>query len=436
MIGPFDPEVCVFRNARNRLDSFRLNNWPRDDINVRDLAEAGFFLPRIRTLPDEVECIFCRVRIGSWSPSLDAFHEHLRHFPRCDFLSGYFVGNIPLAGLANDPIRGPNRRIPSLDVCGHGGNSNQTSIISSVTSSTPLFTSSPSISSSNNSSSTRPSDSVSSSAIVEVTPGDPNQNEGAIHRPPMYCNFVTMQSRLKTYPYNWSPEFCPLSASSLAEAGFFYSGLLQRQLEPGKQPETLYDGVTCFHCGLKIFDWKPQDDPWKEHFRWSKECYFLWLTYCKPMKPPSSPQPCKSSPGQFDPSDDKSSQNTPPADLNTSSTTKGQQLFQANTNNQQNEPQQQQASEKSINPIDPLSDLSVIKHELSNISSGLESFNSQASSSSSTSDEYKELCKVCYMKEIEFSFLPCKHTCCCGQCTASLAKCPLCRSLISRTIPM
>lgn len=34
------------------------------------------------------------------------------------------------------------------------------------------------------------------------------------------------------------------------------------------------DEVQCFSCGIRIFDWQPQDDPLSEHLRWSKNCKF------------------------------------------------------------------------------------------------------------------------------------------------------------------
>ncbi|XP_044005557.1 baculoviral IAP repeat-containing protein 7-like [Aphidius gifuensis] len=47
----------------------------------------------------------------------------------------------------------------------------------------------------------------------------------------------------------------------LAEAGFFYTGI--------------GDYVQCYHCGNGIKDWLPNEDPWEEHARYFKECYFV-----------------------------------------------------------------------------------------------------------------------------------------------------------------
>lgn len=50
----------------------------------------------------------------------------------------------------------------------------------------------------------------------------------------------------------------------MATAGFFY---VQGDV----------DTVQCFHCGIKIFDWEPFDEPLAEHLRLSRNCTFAKL---------------------------------------------------------------------------------------------------------------------------------------------------------------
>ncbi|XP_053404434.1 baculoviral IAP repeat-containing protein 3-like [Mercenaria mercenaria] len=52
-----------------------------------------------------------------------------------------------------------------------------------------------------------------------------------------------------------------ISPGFLAETGFFYAGF--------------GDCVRCFHCGIGLRHWSTEDDPWIEHSRWSKDCFFV-----------------------------------------------------------------------------------------------------------------------------------------------------------------
>lgn len=47
----------------------------------------------------------------------------------------------------------------------------------------------------------------------------------------------------------------------LAHAGFFYTNTS--------------DKVCCFACGVVIYDWKRDDDPWLEHHQHSRHCVYL-----------------------------------------------------------------------------------------------------------------------------------------------------------------
>lgn len=56
---------------------------------------------------------------------------------------------------------------------------------------------------------------------------------------------------------NW-PSTLKQKPLELVEAGFF-------SLDSE-------DKVTCFSCGLCLKDWKPLDEPWIEHAKWSASC--------------------------------------------------------------------------------------------------------------------------------------------------------------------
>lgn len=73
----------------------------------------------------------------------------------------------------------------------------------------------------------------------------------------------------------------------IAEAGFYYKEGM----------------ITCYHCGVVLHNWKPQDsknnnnDPWLNHIYWSPECYHVILSkgvnyvYRQPVFRSSIPTP-------------------------------------------------------------------------------------------------------------------------------------------------
>lgn len=408
-------EVRIFRNAINRFESFRLHKWPREDINLRDLAEAGFFLPKVRSLPDEVECIFCRVRIGNWSPEVDAFLEHLRHSPRCDFLSGYNVGNIPMGRRPfTDPVRGVNKRLPNLDVCGRSPH--HVNRQAEIASSSPSSVSTPSFQSplafTNNPMSSQPINSVSiQQGEAEGRWRSPQPGE-LIHRPPKFITLVTTQARLKSFPQNW-PQLCPISAESLADAGFFYSGSYRTQSESGSRMVTLDDVVSCFHCGRMLFNWRPEDNAWEEHRRFSSDCYFLALNYPNAARISGTNVLAE-----------QEVENNAPVDQNTTATKNScpHAREEANKSDEGNKESQSSTS-------DPLGEVSSLRNELTRIASQERPKNIHESN-----DESKGTCKVCFINEVGVLFFPCKHASCCGQCAASVKECPLCRSPITGSV--
>ena len=70
------------------------------------------------------------------------------------------------------------------------------------------------------------------------------------------------EDRLTTFEH-WSKQINP-DKYRLAKAGFYYTGQA--------------DAVTCFSCNQTVSDWEPNDDPWNEHYKWSKQCVFLKMT--------------------------------------------------------------------------------------------------------------------------------------------------------------
>ncbi|XP_021958920.1 death-associated inhibitor of apoptosis 1-like [Folsomia candida] len=74
-------------------------------------------------------------------------------------------------------------------------------------------------------------------------------------------DMVLLESRIKSFEdSNLKIKQTP---QQLAEAGFYYMGL--------------EDQCVCFHCGLGVEEWEPEDDPWFEHAFHTPHCAFLNL---------------------------------------------------------------------------------------------------------------------------------------------------------------
>lgn len=71
--------------------------------------------------------------------------------------------------------------------------------------------------------------------------------------------YLSYNDRLETFT-RWPPQLVQ-TKWLLAHAGFFYSNE--------------NDKVTCFACGVNIYGWKTQDEPWREHHKYSSHCRYL-----------------------------------------------------------------------------------------------------------------------------------------------------------------
>lgn len=90
-------KAFVSRNSlkyeQERLNTFI--DWPHMDIlKPEDLAEVGFYYLRSS---DYTACIFCDVVVYNWENYDTPKREHQRLSPRCPFIRGDPVGNIPIA---------------------------------------------------------------------------------------------------------------------------------------------------------------------------------------------------------------------------------------------------------------------------------------------------------------------------------------------------
>ena len=76
------------------------------------------------------------------------------------------------------------------------------------------------------------------------------------HKVPQYIRY---EDRLASFAA-WPPQISQ-NKTTLARCGLFYSNVS--------------DHVNCFSCGVTLYGWKPEDNPWREHKRLSKNCIYL-----------------------------------------------------------------------------------------------------------------------------------------------------------------
>ncbi|XP_014600575.1 PREDICTED: death-associated inhibitor of apoptosis 1-like isoform X2 [Polistes canadensis] len=193
---------------------------------------------------------------------------------------------------------------------------------------------------------------------------------------PIYPKYANLELRVLSFDI-WPKPM--IDIKQLAEAGFFYTG---------EQDQTL-----CFHCGVGLKDWEPNDDPWYEHFKWFVKCHFLLMFKGKEYADVE---------GQFI----KLSKETKPASL--------EEIFD-DINLESN-----CGSNTVKNNIEENSNLAssavAKKHELSK-----------------PMDDAR-LCKICYNAELQVVFLPCKHMCACVNCATLITKCAVCRKPIELVV--
>jgi hypothetical protein len=77
----------------------KFEKWPVAFIDKNNLAEAGFYYT---DHSDVLCCAFCVAQIGLWQEGDDAFKEHRRCYPNCEFVRVLSVWNIPI-GTSDHP---------------------------------------------------------------------------------------------------------------------------------------------------------------------------------------------------------------------------------------------------------------------------------------------------------------------------------------------
>lgn len=217
------------------------------------LAQAGFYYAGNG---DEVICFACGVRKSGWKSGDNPIDVHRQISPNCPFFqnarlnrpvmyaedmaSQHYLFDNPSESARNTydlPSRSGRNEI---DVA-RGSDTLENTVAKTV----------------NGSGRESGYGTYSGSDLaIDVSAPTDNDRQGEADKFPEYSSF---EKRLETYQ-NW-PSHLRQNPRELAQAGLFFTG--SRDL------------VKCFRCGIGLFDWQWEDNPWIEHTRLSQQCSFI-----------------------------------------------------------------------------------------------------------------------------------------------------------------
>lgn len=85
------------RNAIYKMEAERLKTyekWPKKDVVAPDLLAGDGFIYLLEG--DIVQCVFCDLKLRAWEAGSTPSLDHERYNPRCPYVLGYDVENVPI----------------------------------------------------------------------------------------------------------------------------------------------------------------------------------------------------------------------------------------------------------------------------------------------------------------------------------------------------
>ncbi|XP_023930751.1 E3 ubiquitin-protein ligase XIAP-like [Lingula anatina] len=237
----------------NRLSTF--DHWPKDcPVRPVELARAGFYYTPRSDRDDRATCAFCNGSIHKWIKGDTALGEHTRLFPDCPFVKE-----------KQADARSKDIALNVLKTIGKEKSSETFSQPKAFPRDVSKSTQAP-----EEISGARKYGKTKGPQVPVSNTNRQHPKESAKRRDlnsatklnPLYPEYVQAKDRFSTF-YEW-PDHKTQRAQDLSRAGFFYEGNL--------------DIVLCFHCGVGLCGWQPEEDPWIEHARWAPTCEFLQIT--------------------------------------------------------------------------------------------------------------------------------------------------------------
>ncbi|XP_033204814.2 baculoviral IAP repeat-containing protein 7-B-like [Bombus vancouverensis nearcticus] len=220
-------ENCYdFRLEEARRSSFR--NWPVSFIDPVSLAAAGFYYTGNL---DVVRCFECQLVASQWSVGDIPMQIHEMCSPECRFIRNERCNNVPIGA---SPAKVPRTKRRNRNIsCPHGLQYQE-----SFDFNDHGFL---------RSSRTPTAYQLSRLGLKSV-------------KKPEILQYASYESRLNSFAA-W-PTDVTQPSEELAHAGFYYTGI--------------NDFTTCYHCGICIGNWRPEDDPWERHMISSPRCCHLF----------------------------------------------------------------------------------------------------------------------------------------------------------------
>lgn len=199
-----------------------------------------------------------------------------------------------------------------------------------------------------------------------------------------YPHFKHLSARLRSYD-TW-PVGIAQKREILADAGFIYFGIS--------------DTLMCYHCGVSLSGWKPNDDPWIEHSKKSPQCQHVIMM--KGLEFINSNVPAEAvleKNHHIDvalPNGVFLIETLPTADAVT--------FVELDSSD----------DDDNNDPTNPTTTVDNAVNECSR--------------------DGESLCKICYNKPMNVAVLPCGHMATCLECLVSMTKCIICREPISHYV--
>ncbi|XP_056016370.1 uncharacterized protein LOC125674089 isoform X2 [Ostrea edulis] len=192
------------------------------------LAQAGFYYEGNGI---ELVCFSCNFRKGSWNYHDSPREIHQRMSPNCKFLSQSGDGNVPIP--REESTQDPPQSSPFVGEVQADGPRSATA------GETPNNT----------------------AHLASANYGDGQEQSLPPRRPmvvkhPEYANRSTRLASYANFPRHMKQH-----PADMTDAGFYYAGF--------------GDCCRCYHCGIGLRNWDPEDNPWIEHARWSSECPYI-----------------------------------------------------------------------------------------------------------------------------------------------------------------
>ncbi|XP_050600075.1 baculoviral IAP repeat-containing protein 7-A-like [Bombus affinis] len=184
---------------------------------------------------------------------------------------------------------------------------------------------------------------------------------------PEKLEYASYESRLNSFA-GW-PTHLRQTSEELADAGFYYIGIM--------------DLTVCYHCGICIENWGPEEHPWEKHAISSPGCYYLLTVR------------------GF-----KYANNVTGQELYETSTEAPTQIANGNP--------ERSNSENDTNEMTLVQKIAAAKEKNRALKNA-------------------RLCKVCMEREATVVFLPCGHVATCDYCSPALTKCIICRGELKAT---